>query len=95
MASSESSFALQPTDPDSWDRLIDAVGPGAPLVVIEAAMSAPLARRYTAADVWQDTLPTRGGIGTSCAGTASARSGAGCSRSRATGSRISPTGTAR
>lgn len=42
--------------PHAWDRLIEAVGPAALLVVIESRMSTALRQHLTPEDIWQETL---------------------------------------
>lgn len=45
-----------PESSGDWARAIEAVGPASMLVAIEANLGASLRRKYTAEDVWQETL---------------------------------------
>ena len=47
---------LRRGDAQTWDELVEAVGPAAMLVRIERRMGDALRRKLTAEDVWQDTL---------------------------------------
>lgn len=48
--------ALRRDDPLAWDRLIDAVGPSAMLVRVEAALGASLRSHVGVDDIWRETL---------------------------------------
>lgn len=47
---------LHSDDPAVWDNLIEQIGPGSVLYVIETRMSPDLRRRITPEDIWQETL---------------------------------------
>lgn len=47
---------LRSDSPDTWDRLVQAIGPASMLVCIENRMGAALRRRLSPEDVWQETL---------------------------------------
>src|SRR5262245_33816070 len=43
-------------NPNEWDRVIEAIGPGSVLVVISSAMSDRLKAQCSPEDIWQETL---------------------------------------
>lgn len=47
---------LRSDSPDTWERLVQAIGPASMLVCIENRMGANLRRRYSPEDIWQETL---------------------------------------
>jgi len=46
----------QPTDPRTWDRWIEAIGPASMLVVIGERMSVELRAQMAPEDIWQEAL---------------------------------------